>query len=333
MSGMGGCAGQRELSLRLHERRLWSLRGLRLRSVLGLDGGPVTPADMSRSVPHASSDIAFLGRGRFRMGAKRSCHKDDGEEPIRTISVSPFRMSTCAVSNAQFREFIKATSHVTSAETFGWSFVFDPKGATIDIPGSWWSKIDGACWARPKGPETNLNGLDDHPVTHVSWHDAVAYADWVGGRLPTEAEWEYAGRGGLDQKRYPWGNASPTDSFRCNIWRGRFPHENTAADGFAGTCPVNAFKPNRHGLFNMVGNTWEWTADWFSRDYHAFSNVAQDPKGPPVGEGKVLKGGSHLCHKPYCARYRLSARSASAPDMTTGHIGFRVAFDAKDTAP
>lgn len=285
---------------------------------------------MSQSAPHALSDTVSLDRGRFRMGAKRSCQKDDGEEPIRTISISSFRIAACAVSNVQFQEFVNATGHVSMAETFGWSFVFNSQDASLEVPGSWWAKVDGACWHSPKGPGSNLIGFEDHPVTHVSWHDAAAFADWAGGRLPTEAEWEFAGRGGLDQKRYPWGDASPMDTYRCNIWRGAFPHENTAADGYSGTCPVNAFKPNRFGLYNMVGNTWEWTADWFSRDYHALSGITRDPKGPPMGEGRVLKGGSHLCHKSYCARYQLSARSASSPDMTTGHIGFRVAFDQKE---
>lgn len=267
------------------------------------------------------------------MGAKRSCQKDDGEEPIRVISLSAYRIATCATTNAQFQQFVDETGYVTSAERFGWSFVFDATGATLDVPGSWWAKVQGSYWRAPKGPESDLTNLADHPVTHVSWHDAMAYAAWAGGRLPTEAEWESAGRGGLDQKRYPWGDASPTDKHRCNIWRGTFPHENTATDGFAATCPVDAFKPNRIGLYNMIGNTWEWTADWFSRDFHALSGIHRNPKGPPIGEGKVLKGGSHLCHKSYCARYRLSARSASSPDMTTGHIGFRVAFDLKDTTP
>ncbi|GLO69435.1 hypothetical protein MACH17_09520 [Phaeobacter inhibens] len=288
---------------------------------------------MPQSTPPEIYEITQLKAGRFRMGAKRSCQKDDGEEPVRTLTLSGYGIASCATTNAQFRHFVEDTGHVTSAEQFGWSFVFDAAGAQLDQPGSWWARVDGASWCAPGGPGSDLTGLEDHPVVHVSWHDAVAFAKWAGGRLPTEAEWEYAGRGGLDQKRYPWGDGSPTDKHRCNIWRGVFPHENTAADGFAGTCPVDAFKPNRYGLYNMVGNTWEWTADWFSRDYHALSRVDHDPQGPPVGDGKVLKGGSHLCHKSYCARYRVSARSASAPDMTTGHIGFRVAFAPKETTP
>ncbi len=272
-----------------------------------------------------------LNPWRFRMGAKRSCQKDDGEEPVRIIALSEFKLAACATTNISFHRFVDATGYVTNAEKFGWSFVFDPKGASLERPGSWWRKAEGASWRTPAGPGSDLTGLEQHPVVHVSWQDAMAFANWVGGRLPTEAEWECAGRGGLDQKRFPWGDASPTDRFRCNIWRGNFPHENTAADGFAFTCPVTTFQPNRLGFYNMVGNTWEWTADWFSRDFHALSGITTDPKGPPIGEGKVLKGGSHLCHKSYCARYRLSARSASAPDMTTGHTGFRVAFETKET--
>ena len=275
-------------------------------------------------------NIISLDGGRFRMGSKRSCQKDDGEEPVRTISLSGFGMTAAAITNQQFRRFVEDTNHITTAEEFGWSFVFDPKGASLENPGSWWRKAEGAYWRAPGGPGSNVDTIGDHPVVHVSWNDAVAFATWAGGRLPSEAGWEFAGRGGLDQKPYPWGDASPIEKFRCNIWRGKFPHENTAADGFAATCPVRAFKPNRFGFYNMVGNTWEWVADWFSRDFHALSGIHNDPKGPPIGEGRVLKGGSHLCHKSYCARYRVSARSASAPDMTTGHIGFRVAFDSKE---
>ncbi|MEP4036407.1 formylglycine-generating enzyme family protein [Pseudophaeobacter sp.] len=278
----------------------------------------------------ASLDCVSLKGGRFRMGSKRSCQKDDGEEPVRSISVSGFGMTTGTITNAQYQRFIDDTGYVTTAEGFGWSFMFDPTEAELERSGSWWRKTEGACWRAPTGPGSDVTDKETHPVVHVSWHDALAYADWAGGRLATEAEWEFAARGGLDQKRYPWGDASPVDSFRCNIWRGKFPRENTAADGYAGTCPVDAFKPNRFGLYNMVGNVWEWTADWFSRDFHILSRSDRDPKGPPFGEGKVLKGGSHLCHKSYCARYRVSARSASAPDMTTGHIGFRVVFDKKD---
>lgn len=266
------------------------------------------------------------------MGAKRSCKPGDGEDPIRKIELSSFAISACTVNNREFATFVEQTNYVTDAERHGWSFVFDPSDATLDRPGSWWRKVKGASWRRPTGPQSGIDEILNHPVVHVSWNDATEYAAWANGRLPTEAEWEFAGRGGLVQKRYPWGDASPTETFKCNIWRGAFPHENTAADGYASTCPVDTFKPNRFGMYNMVGNVWEWTADWFSRDFHAVSGIHKDPSGPPTGQGKVLKGGSHLCHKSYCARYRVSARSASAPDMSTGHIGVRIAFDAPEKA-
>lgn len=261
------------------------------------------------------------------MGSERSCQKGDGEEPVRMISVSDFSLGTYSVTNTQFASFVRKTKYKTTAEKSGWSFVFDATKASVDLPGSWWSRIEGANWHAPYGPGSDLSDRVNHPVVHLSWHDATAFAQWVGGRLPTEAEWEFAGRGGMDQKKYPWGDSSAEDQYRCNIWRGRFPHENTASDGYAGTCPVDAFEPNRFGLYNMIGNVWEWTADWFSRDYHIVRRIQTDPTGPPFGSGKVLKGGSYLCHKSYCSRYRLSSRSASAPDMTTSHIGFRVAFD------
>lgn len=271
-----------------------------------------------------------LNGGAFHMGAAKSCQKDDGEEPVRRITLSAFSLSVFSVTVSDFARFVAATGHVSDAERFGWSFVFDPDRASLEQPGSWWRKCEGAKWSAPFGPGSGVDDLAHHPVTHVSWHDAVAYAQWAGGRLPSEAEWEYAARGGMDRKKYPWGDTPPTEKFRCNIWRGKFPHENTAADGYAFTCPVDSFAPNRFGLYNMVGNVWEWTQDWFSRDYHRMVQETVDPKGPPFGEGKVLKGGSHLCHKSYCARYTVSARSASVPDMTTGHIGFRIAFENED---
>lgn len=283
-------------------------------------------------MPIAESPVAVkkkrLKGGIFRMGSKKSCQAGDGEEPVRTIAVPDFALGIYTVTNAQFASFVRETQYETTAEKCGWSFVFDATGASLDQPGSWWAKTRAACWRTPEGQGSDFSDRTNHPVVHISWQDATAFAKWAGGRLPTEAEWEFAGRGGMDQKKYPWGNGAAEERYRCNIWRGRFPHENTAADGYAGTCPVDAFEPNRFGLYNMVGNVWEWTADWFSRDYHAVSGIDVNPQGPHVGSGKVLKGGSHLCHRSYCARYRLSARSASAPDMTTSHIGFRVAFQA-----
>lgn len=274
-----------------------------------------------------------LPAGRFRMGSEGGCRPEDGEGPVRAIHLSAFALDRCAVSNAAFAVFVRDTGYVTQAEVFGWSFTFDPSDADLDRPGSWWRQTEKACWHRPEGPGSDLSGVADHPVIHVSWNDAVAYARWAGGQLPTEAQWEYAARGGLKQQPYPWGRTPPTRTYRANIWKGRFPHRNSVADGYARTCPVSAFEPNRWGFHNMVGNVWEWTADWFSRDYHAKSGIDHDPQGPPFGEGKVLKGGSYLCHKSYCARYRVSSRMGSAPDMTTAHVGFRVAYPRSEHTP
>ena len=287
---------------------------------------------MTATAAEGRSGAIALPAGRFRMGSESGCRPEDGEGPVRAVRISAFALDSCAVSSATFGAFVQDTGYVTQAEAFGWSFAFDPQGATLDRPGSWWKRTEGACWRCPEGPGSDLSGRANHPVTHVSWNDAVAYATWAGGHLPTEAQWEYAARGGLRQMPFPWGRTPPTRRYRANIWRGVFPQENSAADGYVRTCPVAAFRPNRFGFYNMVGNVWEWTADWFSRDYHAKSGIGRDPTGPPFGEGKVLKGGSYLCHKSYCARYRVSSRMGSAPDVTTAHVGFRVAYSLSEPA-
>ena len=188
---------------------------------------------------------------------------------------------------------------------------------------AWWRAVEGAAWRHPAGPHSDLDGLDDHPVVHVNWFEAQAYAEWVGGRLPSEAEWEKAARGGLDQARLPWGtDLIPDGQHRCNIWTGTFPGEDTAEDGYAGTCPVDAFAPNGYGLYNCSGNVWEWCADWFATA-HPAERPLVDPAGPPFGTDRVVKGGSFLCADNYCQRYRPAARRPQMIDTGMSHIGFR----------
>ncbi|MGW0516016.1 formylglycine-generating enzyme family protein [Crossiella sp. NPDC003009] len=249
-----------------------------------------------------------LPGGLFWMGAE-----EEDSNPVRQVRLSPFAIDAHPVTNDQFAEFAAATGHVTEAERFGWSYVFAgflPHTETprvADAP--WWHAVEQAHWRAPEGPGSGLAGRGDHPVVHVSWRDADAYARWAGKRLPTEAEWEYAARGGLDRRRYPWGDElTPDDVHRCNIWQGQFPLHNTAEDGYRGTSPVHAFLPNGFGLYDTVGNVWEWCADRWQ-------------------DGRVLRGGSHLCHRSYCNRYRVAARTRNTPDSSSGHLGFRCAGD------
>ncbi|MFK0021172.1 formylglycine-generating enzyme family protein [Streptomyces sp. NPDC090798] len=277
--------------------------------------------------------------GRFLMGADDAeGFPADGEGPVRSVHVSTFHIDAFAVSNERFTEFVDATGHVTEAEHIGWSYVFAGflpaalrRGAPRPARTPWWCGVAGARWDHPEGPGSTLEGRENHPVVHISWNDAAAYCAWARKRLPTEAEWEYAARGGLELKRYPWGDElDPGGEYRCNIWRGTFPTKNTAADGHRATAPVDAFEPNGFGLHNTSGNVWEWCADWWAVDHP--TGTATDPKGPATGQEKVIRGGSHLCHQSYCNRYRVAARTANTPDGASGHTGFRCARDADTTA-
>ena len=280
-------------------------------------------------------DLVRLDGGEFLMGSEDvDCRPEDGEGPVRAVTVNAFRISSVAVSNHAFAAFVDATGHRTEAERYGWSFVFagllpddfPPTRGVAEAP--WWRQVFDADWRHPEGLGSSITDRADHPVVHVTFTDALAYCRWAGVRLPTEAEWEYAARGGLEQRRFPWGDElTPNGEHRCNVWQGRFPDVNSMEDGFLGTAPVDAFPPNGFGLHNVSGNVWEWCADWFDAGFPRWG-PRHEPKGPSCGSAKVVRGGSYLCHSSYCNRYRVAARSSNTPDTCTGNTGFRVAQDA-----
>lgn len=284
-------------------------------------GGERSAADLPVSPEAGSTEgMVRLGGEAFLMGAEGpEIWVADREGPVREMTVDDFWIDRCCVTNDQFAAFVEATGFITEAERFGWSFVFlnqipkahRKRAEPVTVQGiPWWARVEKADWRKPGGPGTNIQKRGDHPVVHVSWNDAVAFAHWAGKRLPTEAEWEFASRGGLEQKIYPWGDElNPGGKHRCNIWQGDFPRHDTGEDGYTGTAPAKSFRANDYGLYNTVGNVWEWIADAW----------------PP--DGRVIRGGSFLCHHSYCNRYRNSARSQNTPDSSTCHTGFRCAMD------
>ena len=290
-----------------------------------------------RASEKSKKGMVLIPGGEFLMGTDDKIgYLADGEGPVRRVRVNPFYMEECAVTYSQFSRFVKDTRYKTEAESYGWSFVFrgflspsvSKRVTQVVAMTPWWAPIKGSNWRHPEGRNSNTKARMDHPVVHISWNDAMAYCEWAGKRLPTEAEWEFAARGGLEQKTYAWGDElTPKDEHRCNIFQGTFPECNTVEDGYAGTAPSRSFAPNGYGLFNVAGNVWEWQSDWFSPTYH-INGPRDDPKGPPKGNSKVIRGGSYLCHESYCNRYRMAARTSNTPDSSTGNLGFRCVQDA-----
>ncbi len=274
--------------------------------------------------------IALPG-GCFRMGSDAAeGYVEDGEGPARTVQVSPFAIAATTVTNAEFGAFVRDTQYITEAEQAGSSFVFwlqvdeAERRAVRQVPRGlpWWLPIEFACWQRPEGAGTSVEGRLQHPVVHVSWHDAMAYCAWAGRRLPTEAEWEYAARGGIEGARFAWGDSDDLER-HANVWRGQFP--SLPADAWhPAPVAVDALPPNAFGLHHATGNVWQWCADWFSPGYHR-DTALNDPLQDRITGRRAMRGGSFLCHASYCHRYRVAARSSNAPGATASNIGFRVA--------
>lgn len=304
-------------------------------------GGCCTPGrgdgdreDSATTAPPAQTTVVDRVRtelrgGTFSMGTDDAwSYPSDGEGPAFEATLSPFAIDATAVTVDEFEVFVAATGHQTDAERFGWSFVFggllpDDFPETRGVAAApWWRQVFGADWRHPEGPQSTVAERGAHPVVHVSWFDAMAFASWSGGTLPTEAQWEYAAHGGADH-RFPWGDdLEPDGEHRMNVWQGSFPDQNSSDDGYFGTAPVRSFAANDFGLHEMTGNVWEWCADHFSLDRHL--QPTTDPAPPASGQDlRVMKGGSYLCHASYCHRYRISARTANSPDTSTGHLGFR----------
>ena len=277
--------------------------------------------------------------GRAWVGTNHPLLPIDGEGPLRQARVGAIAIDPYTVTNDWFSRFVAETGYVTEAERFGWSFVFhtflppDAAPTQAVVGATWWRNVPGAYWRAPEGPGSDLAGRGNHPVVQVSLNDARAFAQWAGGRLPTEAEWEHAARGGLGDVRYPWGDDEPDDRdfMPANIWQGRFPHYNAGADGWLGTCPVDAFSANGYGLYNMCGNVWEW-CDQPLR-IRSTKRLLRAADQDAVSKGFMLtKGGSYLCHRSYCYRYRIAARTGSSAASATGHIGFRLGYDLPPAA-
>ena len=315
---------------------------------------PAREREPTQPLPVAHPEMVWVEGGEFLMG---SDHHYPEERPVHRVRVDGFRIDRTPVTNGEFRRFVEATGYVTFAEIApdgknypgalphmlrAGSLVFTPPRRAVNLTdwSQWWQFKFGAFWRRPYGPDSSLAGLEEHPVVHIAYRDAEAYAKWAGKELPTEAEWEFAARGGLEGAEYAWGDEfMPQQRHMANTWQGEFPHENTRADGFTRTSPVTSYPPNGYGLYDMIGNVWEWTTDWYGARHEESSAsgccASENPRGAAEGGSydpcmpeiriprKVLKGGSHLCAPNYCRRYRPAARHAEPIDTSTSHVGFR----------
>ncbi len=323
---------------------------------------PVAPEATGLAAALGPAGMRWIEGGTYQRGSEFPDARLE-ERPVHAVRVDGFFMDVTEVTNAQFRAFVEATGYVTTAERVptleeimkqvppgtppppaealvAGSLVFTPPPQPVPLhnPAAWWRWVPGADWRHPQGPGSSIDGMDDYPVVHVSWYDAAAYAEWSGKRLPTEAEWEYAARGGLVGKHYGWGDAPYSEeSPQANIWQGRFPNANSGKDGYVGLAPVKSFPPNGLGLYDLSGNAWEWTADWYRPDTYvrqlraSEGGVLVNPRGPersynprePLAPSRATRGGSFLCHDSYCSAYRPSARQGTAVDTSLSHTSFR----------
>jgi formylglycine-generating enzyme required for sulfatase activity len=321
---------------------------------------PATTATQGADTATTPPGMVYIPGGEFTMGTDDTSMWP-AERPAHRVKVNPFWMDKTEVTNEEFAKFIAATGYLTTAETtptmeeimaqvppgtppppaealVPGALVFTPPDHPVELndESQWWKWITGASWRHPEGPGSNISGKDKHPVVMVSWFDAQAYAKWAGKRLPTEAEWEFAARGGLDKKEFIWGDEfQPGGKYMANVWQGTFPNDNKVEDGFPRTAPVASFPPNGYGLYDMGGNVWEWCSDWFKIDLYSTldkSKVQDNPQGPeksynpnhPFAKERAIRGGSFLCHYSYCSSYRPSARLGNTPDTGMSHVGFRL---------
>lgn len=333
--------------------------GLPPRFAVSADNSSITQGENSLE------GMVMIPAGEFMMGASDEEGRPD-EYPQHAVRINGFWMDAAEVTNAQFEKFIKATGYITTAEKKpDWeelkkqlpegtpkpddsllvasSLVFTPPDHPVSLndASQWWSWTKGADWRHPHGPGSTIKGKENHPVVHISWDDAMAYCKWSGKRLPTEAEWEWAARGGLRDKKYPWGNEDiEAGKVKANTWQGTFPNKNTRWDKYYNAAAVKSFMPNGYGLYDMAGNVWEWCSDWYNHDYYRGlkGRVTENPQGTansydpmePTVPKRVVRGGSFLCNASYCKGYRVTSRMKTSPDTGLEHTGFRCVKDIQN---